>query len=125
MKALERENRELRQADEILRKASAYFAPGGARPPVEDMIALIDDHREEHGVEPICRVLPIAPSTYYDHLAKRADPSRRSERACRDDALRPEIRRVFEANFGVYGVRKVWRQMRREASTSPVAPWRG
>jgi transposase InsO family protein len=78
------------------------------------MIALIDDHREEHGVEPICRVLPIAPSTYYDHLAKRADPSRRSERACRDDALRPEIRRVFEANFGVYGVRKVWRQMHRE-----------
>ena len=78
------------------------------------MIAFIDDHRAEHGVEPICRVLPIAPSTYYDHLAKRAEPSRRSDRARRDDALRPEIQRVFEENFGVYGVRKVWRQMRRE-----------
>ena len=78
------------------------------------MIAFIDDHRAEHGVEPICRMLPIAPSTYYDHLAKRAEPSRRSERARRDDALRPEIRRVFEENYRVYGVRKVWRQLRRE-----------
>ena len=78
------------------------------------MIAFIDDHRAEHGVEPICRMLPIAPSTYYDHLAKRAEPSRRSERARRDDALRPEIRRVFEENYRVYGVRKVWRQQRRE-----------
>jgi transposase InsO family protein len=59
-------------------------------------------------------MLPIAPSTYYDHLAKRAEPSRRSARAQRDDALRPEVRRVFEENFGVYGVRKIWRQMRRE-----------
>ena len=78
------------------------------------MIAFIDDHRAEHGVEPICRMLPIAPSTYYDHLAKRAEPSRRSERARRDDALRPEIRRVFEENYRVYGVRKVWRQLMRE-----------
>ena len=74
------------------------------------MIAFIDDHRAEHGVEPICRMLPIAPSTYYARLAKRAEPSRRSDRARRDDALRPEIRRVFDENFGVYGVRKVWRQ---------------
>ncbi|XWN34452.1 MAG: IS3 family transposase [Devosia sp.] len=114
MKALERENRELRQANEILRKASAYFCPGGARPPVEDMIAFIDDHRAEHGVEPICKVLPIAPSTYHDHVMKRADPTRRSPRARRDAELRPKIRRVFDANFQVYGVRKVWRQMRRE-----------
>ncbi|XWN29802.1 MAG: IS3 family transposase [Devosia sp.] len=114
MKALERENRELRQANEILRKASAYFGPGGARPPVEDMIAFIDDHRAEHGVEPICKVLPIAPSTYHDHVMKRADPTRRSPRARRDAELRPKIRRVFDANFQVYGVRKVWRQMRRE-----------
>ncbi|MEM7711642.1 MAG: IS3 family transposase [Pseudomonadota bacterium] len=114
MKALERENRELRQANEILRKASAYFGPGGARPPVEDMIAFIDDHRADHGVEPICKVLPIAPSTYYDHVVKRIDPSRRSPRARRDAELRPEIRRVFDANFQVYGARKVWRQMRRE-----------
>ena len=78
------------------------------------MIAFIDDHRAEQGVEPICRMLPIAPSTYYDHLAKRAEPSRKSKRARQDDALRPEIRRVFEENYRVYGVRKVWRQLRRE-----------
>jgi transposase-like protein len=56
------------------------FCPGGARPPVQAMIAFIDDHRE-YGVEPICKVLPIAPSTYHDHVAKRADPSRLSARA--------------------------------------------
>jgi transposase InsO family protein len=78
------------------------------------MIAFIDDHRGEHGVEPICKQLPIAPSTYHDHLAKRADPARLSGRARRDVELKPEISRVFEANFRVYGVRKVWRQMRRE-----------
>ncbi|QLH12970.1 IS3 family transposase (plasmid) [Paracoccus sp. TD-10] len=114
MKALERENRELRQANEILRKASAYFCDGGARPPVEVMVGFIDAHRDAHGVEPICDVLPIAPSTYYDHLAKRADPSRLSDRARRDEALRPEILRVFEENWRVYGVRKVWRQLGRE-----------
>jgi putative transposase len=63
LKALELENRELRQANEILRKASAYFCPGGARLPTRAMIAFIDDHRGAHGIEPICRVLPIAPST--------------------------------------------------------------
>jgi putative transposase len=78
------------------------------------MIAFIDDHRGKHGVEPICKVLPIAPSTYYDRLARRADPSRLSARARRDTELRPEIERVFDANFRVYGVRKVWRQLRRE-----------
>ncbi len=78
------------------------------------MIAFIDGHRGEHGVEPICKVLPIAPSTYYDRLAKRADPSRLSARAKHDAELRPEVERVFDANFRVYGVRKVWRQMRRE-----------
>ncbi|WP_137803709.1 IS3 family transposase [Caulobacter sp. 3R27C2-B] len=114
LKALERENRELRQANEILRKASAYFAPGGARPPVQAMIAFIDDHRGAYGVEPICKVLPIAPSTYRERLAQRRDPARQSARARRDLALKPEIARVFAENFAVYGVRKVWRQMRRE-----------
>ncbi|MER9195744.1 IS3 family transposase [Mesorhizobium australicum] len=114
LKALERENRELRQANEILRKASAYFCPGGARPPVQAMIAFIDDHRQAHGVEPICKVLPIAPSTYHDHVAKRADPTRLSARAKSDAALKDEVRRVFDANFRVYGVRKVWRQLQRE-----------
>ena len=78
------------------------------------MIAFIDDHRGVHGVEPICKVLPIAPSSYHDHLAKRADPTRLSARARRDAELSVQIRRVFDENFGVYGVRKVWRQMRRE-----------
>lgn len=110
LKALERENRELRQANEILRKASA----GGARPPVQAMIAFIDDHRGAHGVEAICKVLPIAPSTYHDHVARLVDPSRLSARARRDAALKNEVRRVFEANFRVYGVRKVWRQLQRE-----------
>jgi transposase InsO family protein len=78
------------------------------------MIAFIDDQRAIHGVEPICKVLPIAPSTYYVHAAQRLDPLRLSARARRDTALRVEVRRVFEANFRVYGVRKVWRQLRRE-----------
>ncbi|MQW87292.1 IS3 family transposase [Sinorhizobium saheli] len=114
MKALERENRELRQANEILRKASAYFANGGARPPIETMISFIDEHRSVFGVEPICRLLPIAPSTYYENIAKREDVDRLSVRARSDIALKIEIRRVFEANFRVYGVRKVWRQLKRE-----------
>ena len=78
------------------------------------MIAFIDDHRGAHGVEPICRVLPIAPSTYHDHMAKRADPAKMSVRARRDMAMKVEVARVFAENFRVYGVRKVWRQMRRE-----------
>ncbi|MCK1326519.1 IS3 family transposase [Bradyrhizobium sp. 156] len=114
LKALERENRELRQANEILRKASAYFCDGGARPPVQAMIAFIEDHRGAHGVEPICKVLPIAPSTYHSHVAKRRDPARLSARARQDAALKIEVRRVFYQNFGVYGVRKVWRQLKRE-----------
>jgi len=78
------------------------------------MIAFIDAHRAVYGVEPICRVLPIAPSTYPAHAARRADPKRLPARARRDAALMIEIRRVYEANFCVYGVRKVWRQLSRE-----------
>jgi transposase InsO family protein len=78
------------------------------------MIAFIDDHREAYGVEPICKVLPIAPSTYHAHAAKRVNPEMRSKRARRDEALQVDIRRVFAENFEVYGARKVWRQMRRE-----------
>jgi transposase InsO family protein len=83
------------------------------------MIAFIDDHRAVHGVEPICKVLPVAPSTYHDHAAKRADPGKLSARAQRDMALKPQIARVFVENFEVYGVRKVWRQLGREGV--PVA----
>jgi len=78
------------------------------------MIAFIDAHRDAYGVEPICRVLPIAPSTWHEHAARRADPSRLPARAKRDEVLKEEVRRVFDENFGVYGVRKVWRQMNRE-----------
>lgn len=78
------------------------------------MIAFIDEHRDAYGVEPICRVLPIAPSSYYEHVAQRRDPGRRSARSQRDEGLKPEVMRVFAENFGVYGVRKVWRQMQRE-----------
>lgn len=78
------------------------------------MIAFIDDQRTAHGVEPICKVLPIAPSTYHAHVAKRVNSTKLSARARRDLALKPEITRVFAENFEVYGVRKVWRQLGRE-----------
>ena len=78
------------------------------------MIAFIDDQRKAYGVEPICKVLPIAPSTYHADVACRRDPSGLSARARRDAALKIEVRRVFKENFSVYGVRKVWRQLRRE-----------
>jgi transposase InsO family protein len=79
------------------------------------MVDFIDKHRREYGVEPICAVLPIAPSSYYAHRACRLDPERRCARAKRDEVLRVEIRRVLEESFGgVYGVKKVWRQLLRE-----------
>jgi transposase InsO family protein len=78
------------------------------------MVSFIDEHREEYGVEPICAVLPIAPSTYYDWKAKEREPERRCARAKRDEMLRFEVRRVWEENFRVYGARKVWRQLQRE-----------
>ncbi len=78
------------------------------------MKMFIDEHRDEYGVEPICRVLPIAPSTYRAHATRLADPSRLSARARQDAELRPEIQRVWRENFEVYGARKVWRQLNRE-----------
>ncbi len=78
------------------------------------MISFIDEHRGVFGVEPICRLLPIAPSTYYENVAKRLDVDRLSIRARSDISLKIEIRRVFQQNYRVYGVRKVWRQLKRE-----------
>jgi len=78
------------------------------------MYRFIDAHRETYGVEPICRILAIAPSGYYEHKAREADPGRRPARAQRDAQLRGEIQRVWTANRRVYGARKVWRQLRRE-----------
>jgi transposase InsO family protein len=78
------------------------------------MVGFIDDHRDVYGVESICTVLPIAPSTYFRHRAARIDPTRRSTRARRDDVWRTEIQRVWDQNEQVYGPRKVWKQLRRE-----------
>jgi len=78
------------------------------------MVSFIDAQREEHGVESICRQLPIAPSTYYEAKARQADPSRLTPRANRDMELLPEIRRVYDESFRVYGAKKVWRQLNRE-----------
>ena len=78
------------------------------------MVAVIDDDRAAHGGEPICKVLQIAPSTYHDHVSRRRDPTKMSARARRDMALKPAIARVFAENFGVYGARKMWRQLARE-----------
>lgn len=78
------------------------------------MIAFIKEHREVCGVEPICRVLQIAPSTFYAHLAVENDPDKASDRAKRDAELRPEMKRVWEENLEVYGARKLWRAMKRK-----------
>ena len=78
------------------------------------MVAFIDGHRAEYGVEPICAVLPIAPSTYHEHRRRGREPDRRPARQKRDDDLRVEIRRVWTENFAVYGADKVWRQLGRE-----------
>jgi len=78
------------------------------------MIGFIDDHRDAYGVEPICKVLPIAPSTYRAQAARRRDPAKLPARTRQHAALMPEIARVFEENFRVFGVRKVWRQLKRE-----------
>ena len=71
-------------------------------------------HREDLGIEPICRELAIAPSSYHEHAARLADPAKRSARACREGDMCDQIRRVHEASFGLYGSRKVWHQLRRE-----------
>jgi beta-phosphoglucomutase-like phosphatase (HAD superfamily) len=77
-------------------------------------VAFIDEYRKEYGVEPICRVVEIAPSTYYEHQRRRRQPDRRPARVRRDEQLMSEIRRVWEENHQVYGVRKVWKQLNRE-----------
>ena len=78
------------------------------------MVSFIDEHRMAYGVEPICEVLPIAPSTYYEQKVRQADPGRQPARARRDAELREAIPRVWQENFSVYGPRKVWKQLKRE-----------
>ncbi|WP_412101538.1 IS3 family transposase [Escherichia coli] len=107
LKELERENRELRRSNDILRQASAYFCEGGVRPPLEKVMPLLDKLRKLYGVGPVCSELHIAPSTYYHCQQQRHHPYKRSARAQRDDWLKKEILRVYD-------VRKVWRQLLRE-----------
>ncbi|MFM9917564.1 MAG: IS3 family transposase [Rhizobacter sp.] len=114
LKALEREVVELKRANEILKKAAAFFGPGGARPPTEVMVAFIDQQRPSHGVESICRLVPIAPSTYFRRKAVQADPAKRSARAIRDEVLKAIIDRIWREHDHAYGAHKVWKQMGRE-----------
>ncbi|WP_409530679.1 IS3 family transposase [Shigella dysenteriae] len=114
LKELERENRELRRSNDILRQASAYFCEGGVRPPLEKVMPLLDKLRKLYGVGPVCSELHIAPSTYYHCQQQRHHPDKRSARAQRDDWLKKEILRVYDGNHQVYGVCKVWRQLLRE-----------
>jgi transposase InsO family protein len=78
------------------------------------MVSFIDQHRDTYGVEPICAILPIAPSTYFLRKAQQQEPAKRSKRHQRDEELRAEIQRVWDDHQQVYGPRKVWRQLRRE-----------
>ena len=85
------------------------------------MVAFIDKNRKLYGVEPICRVLPIAPSMYYRYKELERCPDKRSRRVRRYEALAPEVQRVWDDNRGVYGARKVWKQLNREFI--PVGRW--
>ncbi|QKA46298.1 IS3 family transposase [Escherichia coli O157:H7] len=114
LKELERENRELRRSNDILRQASAYFAKAEFDRLWKKLMPLLDKLREQYGVGPVCSELHIAPSTYYHCQQQRHHPDKRSARAQRDDWLKREIQRVYDENHQVYGVRKVWRQLLRE-----------
>ncbi|EGF1779392.1 IS3 family transposase [Escherichia coli] len=114
LKELERENRELRHSNDILRQASAYFAKAEFGRLWKKLMPLLDKLREQYGVGPLCSELHIAPSTYYHCQQQRHHPDKRSARAQRDDWLKKEIQRVYDENHQVYGVRKVWRQLLRE-----------
>ncbi|PUY98094.1 IS3 family transposase [Cronobacter sakazakii] len=114
LKELERENRELRRSNDILRQASVYFAKGEFDRLWKKLMPLLDKLRKLYGVGPVCSELHIAPSTYYHCQQQRHHPDKRSARAQRDDWLKKEIQRVYDENHKVYGVRKVWRQLLRE-----------
>ncbi|MHB9163925.1 IS3 family transposase [Escherichia coli] len=114
LKELERENRELRRSNDILRQASAYFAKAEFDRLWKKIMPLLDKLREQYGVGPVCSELHIAPSTYYHCQQQRHHPDKRSARAQHDDWLKREIQRVYDENHQVYGVRKVWRQLLRE-----------
>ena len=115
LKQLEREVRENKRANDLPRKAFAYFVSGGARPPTgNDGWRSSTSTVQRMGSEPICAVLPIAPATYYAHKARAREPDKRSARAKHDEVLRADIERVHAENFAVYGAEKLWRQLGRE-----------
>ncbi|MDD2947188.1 MAG: IS3 family transposase [Acinetobacter sp.] len=114
IKQLERENKELQRANEILRKAAGFFRPGGARPPTQIMVDFIHNNKELYGVEAICRILPIAPSTYYRTLDLCENPEHRAKRDLHDLHHAEEIKRIWKESSGRYGVRKVWQKLKRE-----------
>ncbi|WP_423841741.1 IS3 family transposase [Xanthomonas citri] len=116
IKELEREVRELRQTNEILKLASALFRQGGTRPPPQEVMGFIDAQREHFGVESICKALQVAPSGYWRRAARRSNPALLPARAKGDAELVPQIERVWTSNLQVYGYRKVWRQMLREGT---------
>ncbi|MFP0377021.1 MULTISPECIES: IS3 family transposase [Acinetobacter calcoaceticus/baumannii complex] len=114
IKQLERENKELQRANEILRKAAGFFRPGGARPPTQIMVDFIHNNKDRYGVEAICRILPIAASTYYRALDFVDNPEHRAKRDLHDVHHAEEIKRIWKESSGRYGVRKVWQQLKRE-----------
>ncbi|MEB3752735.1 IS3 family transposase [Acinetobacter sp. MD2(2019)] len=114
IKKLERENKELQRANEILRKAAGFFRPGGARPPTQIMVDFIHNNKIRYSVEGICKILPITPSTYYRHLYLNDHPDKRSKRALHDEHYAEEIKRIWRDSSGRYGIRKVWEQLKKE-----------
>ncbi|HAV5269700.1 TPA: IS3 family transposase [Acinetobacter baumannii] len=114
MKQMEREIKELKRANEILRKAAAFFGPGGARPPTQIMVDFIHNNKDRYGVEAICRILPIAPSTYYRTLDLTDNPEHRAKRDLHDEYHAEQIKRIWKESSGRYGVRKVWQKLKRE-----------
>ncbi|RVT29946.1 IS3 family transposase [Acinetobacter indicus] len=114
MKQMEREIKELKRANEILRKAAGFFRPGGARPPTQIMVDFILNNKDRYGVEAICRILPIATSTYYRTLDLTVNPEHRAKRDLHDLQHAEEIKRIWKESSGRYGVRKVWQQLKRE-----------
>lgn len=105
------------QGQRDIEAGQRVFRPGGARPPTQVLKNFIDQHREAFGVEPLCKVLQVAPWAYRRHAALLREPHKRCTRALREEVLAPEIQRVWQANMQVYGVDKVWRQLPREVVT--------
>lgn len=90
------------------------FSPRWSRPPTQEMTAFIDAHKIQHGIEPICKQLPIAILTYYAHKVRESDLEKASARSICDRNFKPEIQRVWDENLQIYDVRKIWRQLKRE-----------